>query len=275
MSFPQPFQGMMDALSFFSFGFLSLDCLFEDSDHETSVYLWSSVPLAIALVLVTAHLVQSVDRESGAAAASSKTSTLTYRLLFLGYLVLPVVALKQLQVLFVPVNQLKLFHCFLALPDRFSFLLVFLSFILLTVVFQALDCVTIAERNYLRIDTSIDCDSSAFNTFRAVNGVFVAVYLATPLVWLAMLFLQREALMPTTSTGFGTKHALFLRDMNHKLDPLRFLFGIYKPQYYFAGRPVYIILVWVLWVCVCVICISVCVCHIFFFFHACCLVAST
>lgn len=175
----------MGALSFFSFDFLSLDCLFEKSDHTTSVYLWSAAPICVALILIVVHCGRS---------RSSTTSALTYRLLLLGYLVLPPVSLKQL---------------------------------------QALDCVTVADKRYLRTDTSIDCDSSEFQTFKAIDGSFIALYLATPLVWFGLLYLKRDWLNPSQTSGLDTKHGLFLRDTTLELEPLRFLFGIYKMDYWY------------------------------------------
>lgn len=84
-------------------------------------------------------------------------ATLTFRLLLLGYLVLPVCSLKQL---------------------------------------QALDCVSIAGNRYMRIDTSIDCSSRGFQTFLVLDSLFITLYLATPIVWFVLLFRARKRLIP-------------------------------------------------------------------------------
>jgi hypothetical protein len=125
---------------------------------------------------------------------STRNANLATRLLLLGYLVLPSVSLKQL---------------------------------------QALDCVTIAKKHYLRIDTSIDCDSKEFQIFRMVDGLFIIAYLATPLLWFVILAALRDSLDPAPTSGSDKKLALFLRDQNPSLRPLRFLFGAYRPPMFF------------------------------------------
>lgn len=129
------------------------------------------------------------------ATGGTSASSLSNQLLLLGYLVLPPVSLKQ---------------------------------------FQALDCVTVAERCYLRIDTSIDCDSDQFKAFVLVDVIFIAVYLSIPLVWLVLLSKYRERLNPAPVTGSDQRHALFLRDNDEELRHLRFLFASYKPSFFFA-----------------------------------------
>jgi hypothetical protein len=189
ISFPSPFDTMLGWLSIFSFDFLSFDCIVSKSNHFTSVYLWSSLPVCFALVLVLVHNVRS--RIPG---SNVTTSDLTYRLLLLCYLVLPTISLKQL---------------------------------------QALDCLHVGGRQYLRVDTSIDCDSPEFRAFVVVDSMLIVVYLATPLVWLALLHRQRDSLNPAPATGTDKRLALFIRDQDKNLSPLRFLFGAYRPPFYF------------------------------------------
>ena len=153
------------------------------------MYLWSSVPIILALLLVLVHCAGSRCRPG-----SGSSTALVNHLLLLGYLVLPSVALKQL---------------------------------------QALDCVEVAGKHYLRIDTSVDCDSAEFKAFRVVDGLFISAYLSTPLVWLALLLTHRDSLNPPPSTGSDEKLALFLRDQDQSLGPLRFLFGSYRPCFFF------------------------------------------
>jgi hypothetical protein len=125
----------------------------------------------------------------------SSSGTLSHRLLLLGFLALPPVSLQLL---------------------------------------QALDCVSIAEKNYLRVDTSIDCDSSAFKVFSVVDGLLIVSYLAIPLLWFLLLYKRRHHLNPVSETGGDTKHALFVRNRDTSLSPLRFLFVAYKPSFYFV-----------------------------------------
>jgi hypothetical protein len=190
VSFPSPFKEMMSALSIFSFDFLSLECFFAKPDHFLSVYIWSAVPFILVALLVLNHYI-GVHYSSVFGSVIPTTSTLTYRLLLLGYLVLPPVSLKLL---------------------------------------QSLDCVTIADKSYLRIDTSIDCDSNDFTTFKIIDGLIIAVYLSTPIVWFALLFQERSRLNPPVSSRAdqhpqeALEQLLAVRDADTTLRPLRFLF---------------------------------------------------
>jgi len=200
VEYPSPFKETLSALSIFSFDFLSLECMFHDSNHFVSVYLWSTTPIVLAVLLFISH---AIEGRCSFGASNPTTSTLTYRLLLLCYLVLPPVSLKQL---------------------------------------QALDCVNIAEGSYVRIDTSIDCNSDEFKTFLVLDILFIAIYLATPLVWFALLFRERKRLNPLAGAAAcesGGRHAEVLelalgkRDSDTSLLPLRFLFSAYQPSFYY------------------------------------------
>jgi len=203
VNFPSPFKDMLNVLSIFSFDFLSLECLFENSDHYLTVFVWSAAPVFLAAFLVLVHVAGGAFTKLTAGTAGSKTATLTFRLLLLCYLVLPSVTLKQ---------------------------------------FQALDCVTVARKSYLRIDTSIDCNSKEFRSFKTVVYTFLALYLATPLVWFILLFRERVKLCPpkharddehNAHPQEGLDHTLAARDGDASLQPLRFLFSLYHPTYYY------------------------------------------
>jgi len=95
-----------------------------------------------------------------------------------------------------------------------------------------MDCVLIAGERYLRVDTSIDCKSPKYLTFRAVNAVFICLYMSVPLSWLVLLFrLRRRLNPPTTSADAGL--VLWMRDRDPTLAPVRFLFSVYQPRYYY------------------------------------------
>jgi hypothetical protein len=193
VSFPAPFSKMLGFMSFFSFDFISLECIIEGSTHFTKVLAWSLVPITIALLVILVHFTRM--RVSG---SKVSTANLTFQLLLLGYLILPPVTLKQL---------------------------------------QALDCVEVADKRYLRVDTSIDCDSQEFKSFLVVNSLFITAYLSTPLIWLALLLFKRESLNPsdqrTDGGGSDKKLSLFLRDQDKGIRPLFFLVGPYRQIYFF------------------------------------------
>jgi hypothetical protein len=94
VDFPSPFKEMLGALSFFSFDFLSFECLFQSSNQMTSVYIYSAAPLLVAAMLVSVHAIRG---GFSADASSQSTASLTFRLMLLTYLVLPPCTLKQVR----------------------------------------------------------------------------------------------------------------------------------------------------------------------------------
>jgi hypothetical protein len=151
VTFPAPFRQMLSALSIFSLDFIALECVSDSVNPFTSVYLWSAAPVVLAMLIALHHLVNcrlrgNLQRSSNniTTITNNNNNNLTYRLLLLGYLVLPTVTEKQL---------------------------------------QALDCVEIAEKKYLRVDTAIDCNSESFRAFRIADSFLVTAYLGAPLVW--------------------------------------------------------------------------------------------
>jgi hypothetical protein len=62
---------------------------------------------------------------------------------------------------------------------------------------QALDCVELkGSGRFLRVDTSIDCDSSSYASFVHLDYVLLACFLSIPLVWGALLWSKRRQLNP-------------------------------------------------------------------------------
>ena len=95
-----------------------------------------------------------------------------------------------------------------------------------------MNCVTIAGGNYLRVDTSVVCSSSRYRTFRIVNTVFILLYMSVPLSWLVLLFRLRGRLNPPTSSA-DAGLVLWMRDRDPTLAPVRFLFTVYQPRFYY------------------------------------------
>ena len=89
---------------------------------------------------------------------------------------------------------------------------------------------SVAGKRVLKIDTSLDCESPQHQAFRVLDGTFIGVYLGIPLLWLILLCQRRSDLNPNTS---DTRLKYFLRDSNAALNPIRFLFDVYKPQYFY------------------------------------------
>jgi len=95
--------------------------------------------------------------------------------------------------------------------------------------FQALDCVSVAGGSYLRVDTSIDCASARFRTFRVVDGLLIAAYLSIVLLWLVLLCKNRARMNPWLS---DQARSLYLRDRDEKLGSYRLLFQPYRIHCY-------------------------------------------
>jgi hypothetical protein len=92
---------------------------------------------------------------------------------------------------------------------------------------QVFDCIKISEDFYLRSDTSVNCGSDEYLSFRGVIIMFVVLYQLIPITWFLLLYLKRASLNPPTS-NHDPKLEYFIRDNNHELVRLKFLFKDYK-----------------------------------------------
>jgi hypothetical protein len=110
-------------------------------------------------------------------------------LLFLSYLVLPPVTMKQL---------------------------------------QGLDCIPFHHDNsaYLRVDTGVNCQSDDYYYFKVIDILFFCLYQLIPLTWMFLLYRNRAALHVATSSNMD--EALTQRDEDRSLSHLKFLFKDYK-----------------------------------------------
>ena len=78
---------------------------------------------------------------------------------------------------------------------------------------------------YLRVDTSIDCDSSDHTAFVGVDAILIVLYMLLPVGWFVMLYNKRAKLNPE---GHDTDKAHKERDTDPELAHLRFLFSEYN-----------------------------------------------
>ena len=82
------------------------------------------------------------------------------------------------------------------------------------------------------MDTSVNCALPDYRAFRVVNGLFIWCYMSVPLSWFVLLFRLRGRLNPpTTSADAGL--VLWMRDRDPTLAPVRFLFSVYQPRFYY------------------------------------------
>jgi hypothetical protein len=188
---------MMSSFSFISLNFLPVSCL-PFSNYYKETYLWSALPLLFALTIVLYSAVSAAFVLEGTISVEKPNQLrhlfnrcISY-LLLMSYLVLPPISLKQ---------------------------------------YQGLNCQSIrGGKSFLRIDTSIDCDSNAYHQFRSINGLCIAVYSAIPPMWLYFLWKQRHRLNPPTS---DLRLAYHLRDSDKQLAYLSFLFAPYQPRFFY------------------------------------------
>ena len=128
-----------------------------------------------------------------------------------------------------------------------SWALLLLSYIVLPPVAQAqLQAMNCRKFNHsgdvvLRVDTGIDCTSTVYQSFTAVNAIFIFAYLSLPIAWYAILHRVKADLFPH---GVSNPHLLrVLRKKNPELTQYRFLFETYRPNLaYFGALPHYFIL---------------------------------
>jgi len=75
--------------------------------------------------------------------------------------------------------------------------------------------------------TGIDCNDADYKKFRVVVVLFIFVYQSIPMSWMILLYQARAQLDPSTS-GNDHRLALHVRDNDHSLDAIRFLFNDYR-----------------------------------------------
>ena len=106
--YPFPFNDLLGILGFFSLDFLALECFQDAADrYFINVYLWSALPMFFSaslfvLMMLRLFAVGLWGGDGKELRAHKITSQHTWLFLFLTYVVLPPVAMKQFQVMVVP-----------------------------------------------------------------------------------------------------------------------------------------------------------------------------
>jgi hypothetical protein len=193
---PPPFKGLLQALTVFSFDFVPLDCSVHDA--LKGILIWSIVPIVLVLLTLTLFCIRRfamVRRNE-------------------------------------PRNSLD------RLRNEFSFVLLMFSFVILPTTtqkqFQALDCQFINGRSYLRVNTSISCESEKYARFRIILLIFIFIYLSVLPLWGVVLFRIREKINPNVA---DMRLAYYLRDTDSSLKPFSFLYDAYSPAYFAMEIP--------------------------------------
>lgn len=186
---------MLGFLSVLSLDFLALECFQAGVQNRyfVTVYLWSCIPIILAAALLLLGMLRYGQLRYLERPDEEKVAVVNqhiWMLLLLSYLVLPPVANKQL---------------------------------------QSLDCIPFKHdgSRYLRVDTSVDCDSGDYLEFQSHVAMFIVIYQCIPIIWMALLYRKRRELNPLTS-NHDELLANHMRQHNSDLKPLRFLFKDYK-----------------------------------------------
>ena len=97
--------------------------------------------------------------------------------------------------------------------------------------FEALDCINVAGNNFLRSDTTIDCNSARYTAFKVLDIILILSWMSVPLIWLSILYRKRQRLNP--SNAVDMTHALRLQREDKGLNASAFLWMEYQPKYYY------------------------------------------
>lgn len=196
ITFPSLFSKFTAAFSFMNLNFGVLTCLKSNPSRLIDVYVWSISPIILIVLNGIVYIIRfTIERYRNLLDlltdfdAALVREHTTYFLALL-YLVLPPVTSKQL---------------------------------------GALDCIHVGGGRYLRSDTSVDCNSEAYNRFVLVDVFFIVAYLSVPLGWICILYRNRSKINPICA---DPEYALFTRNRDESLQPFTLLFSAYKPRYY-------------------------------------------
>jgi hypothetical protein len=184
VTFPEPFAGLLRALSFFQLDFLSLDCLRSGTNFFDRVYAVTFVPVVVAAAIAATYAARSSYAKGHAAArvwrwAARQRSMLSRWLAHLAGLpsgapsaaaaaaFLPVASPEQLE----------------AIDNQHATAFLLLSYLVLPtcslIQFEGLNCRTLGATSgasFLRVDSSVDCHSKSYALFRAADCFFIFVY---------------------------------------------------------------------------------------------------
>jgi hypothetical protein len=256
--FPYPFNQMFPFFSLFSFDFLDFECLTNENKYMFTIYASSFFPIFISLASLVVYAVRvyflkqyhmrlgidpsdeensspSQPINSGSASASpsslsppwlqSANNTSSQRF-------------EQSQQ-----NEGENQEAYIRFHrekrivlDQHIYFILFLSYLVLPGTslkhLQSFDCVELSKSGlyFLRVDTQIDCNSVEYINFRTNVMLLLGLYQMIPVVWMIVLYRQREELYPAHGFhSFEEEEEFYLaRASNPNLSPLKFLFNSYK-----------------------------------------------
>ena len=157
----------------------------------------SCIPVVIALLILFVYLARQRMPNLTPSLRAKIASQHAWAFLFLTYLVLPACSMIQ---------------------------------------FQALECKTLdrtSGRSFLRVDSSIDCDSQAYKRYRLAIFLFIFVYQSFPVFWLILLRRSSKRLNIVFSGADSLEEVLEKRKNDNEIGYLSFLWSDYMPRFYY------------------------------------------
>jgi len=179
-------------MSVFSLEILSLECFQSQAGqyrYYATVYLWCCIPILFSCVILSLCGVRIFFTAKDQDEKSKVVNQHIWAFLLLTYLVLPPVAMKQL---------------------------------------QSLDCIPFSHdgSSYLRVDTGVNCESHNYLVFKSLVIIFFFIYQLIPIFWMAILYKHKSALYIPRNDN--EEFAMRERDANQELSHIKFLFKDYK-----------------------------------------------
>jgi hypothetical protein len=191
VKFPAPFSNMLGFLSVVSFEFISWDCLGSEDPQAryfNTLLLWSLLPLSFCISNAILGYIRIKCMQLDETEVAVVKGQHAWFFFFLLHITLPMIVFKQL---------------------------------------EFFDCIILESgESYIRSDTSISCTSSEYLSYRPPMVFFLVIYLCVPILWMIILFRNREGLNPPTNST-DKNLPLYIRDHNLELVPLKFLFKDY------------------------------------------------
>jgi hypothetical protein len=231
LRFPAPFSSLLFVLGFLKLDFLTLECATGSSSFMTRVYITSVAPLLMALVIAIA-----VPIRRTILMLRQTRATVGGGFLFQRRLVRSASSVEA------SVHSLTKEHYHLTkrIVSQHTFALLLLTYIVLPPVsatlFEALDCDILVHSgaSFLRADTSIDCNSSNYATFRVIVCLFLLLYQSLPIGWYVLLRQHRQFLNPPYWTERSTVDDVQeARLADPSLALTAFLWADYTPRFWY------------------------------------------
>ena len=200
LSFPEPMLAFNLGTSVLNLDFLSVDCSSSGANFHSNVYSTSAFPLILLSLICLAYWTErglhAWNIRCGAIFTTKEERALRKRLydgyvaraLTTTYLFLPTVTM----------TQFKGMNCF---------------------SYEA------SSQSYLKADSSIDCKGASHQSFIVFNSILIIFYQSIILFYFYILYSNFDKINPIHKVDGDANAALRLRDLDHSIDHIRFLFN--------------------------------------------------